>query len=212
MDTVRRIALTGGIATGKSTVVRRLRAAGIPVVDADVVAREVVARGTPALEAIVQRFGAGVLNFEGSLDRARLGEIVFRDDAARRDLEAIVHPEVRRRIDDFFSQLPPGTPFAVADIPLLYEAGREKDFDRVIVVASARPAQVERVMTRDGRTREDAERRVAAQWPIEDKVARADYVIRSDGTFAETDAQVAQLLRSLRTEDSLRADKDSLLP
>jgi dephospho-CoA kinase len=199
MDTVRRIALTGGIATGKSTVVRRLRAAGIPVVDADVVAREVVARGTPALEAIVQRFGAGVLTPEGSLDRARLGAIVFQDDAARRDLEAIVHPQVRRRIDEFFAQLPRGTAFAIADIPLLYETGRENDFDQVIVVASARPTQVERVIARDGLTREDAERRVAAQWPIEDKVARADYVIRSDGTFAETAAQVAELLRSLRS-------------
>jgi dephospho-CoA kinase len=169
------------------------------VVDADVLAREVVAGGTSALEAIVQRFGAGVLTPEGSLDRARLGAIVFQDDAARRDLEAIVHPQVRRRIDEFFAQLPRGTAFAIADIPLLYETGRENDFDQVIVVASARPAQIERVIARDGLTREDAERRVAAQWPIEDKVARADYVIRSDGTFAETEAQVAQLLRSLRS-------------
>jgi dephospho-CoA kinase len=199
MDAARRIALTGGIATGKSTVVRRLRAAGIPVVDADVLAREAVGRGTPALAAIVRRFGAGVVTPDGSLDRARLGEIVFQDDAARRDLEAIVHPQVRHLIDEFFAQLPDGTAFAVADIPLLYETGRENDFEQVIVVACARPTQVERVIARDGLTREDAERRVAAQWPIEDKVARADHVIRTDGSFAETEAQVAQLLRSLRS-------------
>lgn len=195
---VRKIALTGGIATGKSYVARRLRDAGVPLVDADVLAREVVAPGTPALDAIVKRFGAGILTPEGVLDRARLGDLVFRDDAARRDLEAIVHPAVRVGIDEFFAGLPDGTAFAVADIPLLYESGRDSYFDRVIVVACARPTQVERVMARDGLAREDAERRVAAQRPIADKIAQANAVISTDGTYAETDAQIVKVLDSLR--------------
>ena len=195
---MRKIALTGGIATGKSHVAQRLRAAGVAVVDADRVAREVVAPGTPGLAAIVARFGEGILTPNSALDRPRLGQLVFRDATARRDLEAIIHPAVRRRIDDFFDRLPEDTPFAVADIPLLFETGTESQYDRVIVVACARDAQIERVMARDGLSREDAERRVASQWPIEQKVKRADYVIRTDGTHEETNAQVAQLLKALK--------------
>jgi dephospho-CoA kinase len=193
-----RIALTGGIATGKSHVTDRLRAAGIAVVDADVLSREVVAPGTPGLAAIVERFGAEFVMADGLLDRARLGALVFRDDAARRDLEAIVHPAVRRGIEAFFSSLPTATAFAVADIPLLYETRRERYFDKVIVVACAPALQTDRVMARDGLSRADAERRVAAQLPIEEKVRRADFVIRTDGTFAETDAQVVRLLPRLQ--------------
>jgi dephospho-CoA kinase len=192
-----RIALTGGIATGKSYVVGRLRAAGVPVVDADALAREVVAPGTPGLRAIVGRFGQELLTPEGALDRARLGEIVFRDPVARRDLEAITHPAIRERIAGFFAAQPSDIPFAVADIPLLYETGGEARFDRVVVVACEPETQIMRVMARDGLSRQDAERRMAAQIPIADKVARADYVIRTDGTHAETDEQVAALLEKL---------------
>lgn len=195
-----KIALTGGIATGKSHVASRLRDAGVPVVDADVIARAVVAPQTSGLAAVVARFGRDMLTPEGFLDRARLGELVFRDEAARRDLETIVHPAVRSAIDDFFTNLPPATLFAVADIPLLYETGGEKRFGKVIVVACSRDAQVERVMTRDGLSREQAERRLASQWPIEEKVKRADYVIRTDGTHAETNEQVEALVRRLRSE------------
>ncbi len=124
---------------------------------------------------------------------------MFRDAEARRDLEAIVHPVVRRGIAEFYRTVPPQTPLAVADIPLLFETHGERNFDKVIVVACARESQIDRVMLRDGLTREAAERRVAAQLPIEEKVRRADYVIRTDGTFAETDAQVAALLASLRS-------------
>jgi dephospho-CoA kinase len=193
-----RIALTGGIATGKSHVAGRLRDAGVPVVDADVLSREAVAPGTPGLAAIVERFGADVLTAEGSLNRPRLGDLVFRDDAARRDLEAIVHPAVRRGIESFFAGLPAGTTFAVADIPLLFETRRERNFDKIIVAACAPAQQLERVMARDGLSRPDAERRIAAQLPIEEKVRRADFVIRTDGTFQETDAQVSRLLAALR--------------
>ena len=195
-----RIALTGGIATGKSHVTSRMREAGVPVVDADVIAREVVKLGKPALAAIVARFGASILTSEGALDRPSLGKIVFRDPAARRDLEAIVHPPVRKAIDEFFARLPRETPFAVADIPLLYETGRQARFDRVIVVACTRDHQIERVMARDGFTREEAERRVASQWPIEIKVGKANYVIHTDRTHAETDEQVMAMLDRLRME------------
>ncbi len=195
-----RVALTGGLGTGKSYVLARMRDAGVPVIDADVLAREAVAPGSPGLDAVVARFGTDVLNRDGSLDRARLAEIVFRDKAARRDLEAIVHPYVRRRIDDFFLSVPDDVPFAVADIPLIYETGRQRQFDRVIVAACSRDAQIARVMKRGGLTREEAERRVGAQLPIEAKVALADDVIRTDGSYEETNAQVQELLTRLRAE------------
>ena len=190
--------MTGGIATGKSYVVRRLREDGVPVIDADILAREAVVRGSPGLAAVVARFGADVLTGAGDLDRARLGELIFGDEIARRDLENIIHPVVRRRIAEFFESLPPETPLAVADIPLLYETHQERRFDKVIVVACPRETQIERVMVRDGLSRAQAERRVAAQLPIEEKARRADYVIHTDGTFAETDARVMATLAALR--------------
>jgi dephospho-CoA kinase len=197
---MQRIGLTGGIATGKSHVAARLRDAGVPVVDADVIARDVVAPSTPGFDAVLSRFGRDVLAADGTLDRRRLGSIVFADAQARHDLEAIVHPAVGRAIDRFFVDVPPGIPFAVADIPLLYETGRERDFARVIVVACDAATQVARVMSRDSLSMEEAERRVAAQHPIDDKVRRADYVIRTDGTHADTDRQVTGLVEQLRRE------------
>ena len=199
---MRRIALTGGIATGKSYVARRLTAAGVPVVDADVLSRQAVAPGEPGLEAIVALFGPSVLTSDGLLDRGRLGDHVFRDAGARRDLEAIVHPIVQRRTEAFFAALPPETSFAVADIPLLFETGGEGRFEAVIVVACEPAAQIERIIARDGLDHAAAQRRVAAQWPIADKIARADYVISTDGTYAETDAQVDALLEVLRQQGS----------
>jgi dephospho-CoA kinase len=185
-----RVALTGGIATGKSYCLARFAALGVPVIDADRVARDVVAPGSRALEAVTARFGASILLPDGSLDRAALGRVVFGDRAARADLEAIVHPEVYRRISDWFATLPPGTGLAIADIPLLFETGNNHDFDRVIVTACDPRVQLQRLMSRDGLSEPDARARLNAQWPIEEKVARATYVIRTDGTVADTDAQV----------------------
>jgi dephospho-CoA kinase len=193
-----KVGLTGGIATGKSYVARRLRDAGVPVVDADVLAREAVAKESAGLEAVVARFGGDVLTPGGELDRPALAAIIFRDAGARHDLEQIIHPVVRRGIAAFFERLPPETGAAVADIPLLFETHQERRFDRVVVVACPPAMQVERVMERDGIAREDAERRIAAQLPIDEKVRRAHFVIRTDGTFAETDAQVARLVDALR--------------
>lgn len=194
-----RVALTGGIATGKSYVLRQMRGAGLPVVDADVLAREVVAPGTPGLAAVRSRFGERVLLPDGSLDRARLAEVVFTDAAARADLEAIVHPAVRDAIEQFFAGLPEGTSLGIADIPLLYETGREHEFDAVVVAACPREMQIARVMARDIASREQAERRLAAQLPIEEKARRADYVIDTSGEYAETNIAIERVIEALRS-------------
>lgn len=195
---IRKIALTGGIATGKSYVANKLREAGVPMVDADVLSREVVSPGSPALSAIRKRFGPDAVRRDGTMDRVRIAQIVFKDKRARLDLEAIIHPAVVKAINAFFDELPKRTPFAVADVPLLFETGRDKDFNATIVVACPREMQLQRVMERNKLAKEDAERRIAAQLPIEKKVEKATYVIKTDGTFDETDAQVAALIAQLK--------------
>jgi dephospho-CoA kinase len=191
------VALTGGIATGKSHVRARLEALGVPTSDADALARAVVAPGTPGFEEVVRAFGHGILDGSGEIDRRKLGAIVFSDPARRQTLEAIVHPAVRRATDEWFAGLPDGTPFAVADIPLLYETGRDRDFDTVIVTAVDPEIQVRRVVHRDRLTEAEAQQRVAAQMPIGEKVQRADYVIRTAGTIEDTDRQVRGVFEAL---------------
>jgi len=197
---IRRIALTGGIATGKSYVAARIKEAGVPIVDADVLARDVVAPGTPGLAAVRKRFGPDSVRRDGTMDRVRIAQIVFKDKRARLDLEAIIHPAVQKAIDDFFAQLPKRTPFAVADIPLLFETNREKQFDKVVVVACPRDMQLQRLIERNKLSKEDAERRLGAQLPIDEKVKKATFVIRTDGTFEQTDQQVADLIKTLSTK------------
>lgn len=192
-----RAALTGGIATGKSRCLARFAALGVPVIDADQLARDAVARGSAGLQAVTARFGPGVLSPDGTLDRVALGAIVFADAAARADLEAIIHPEVYRRINVWLANQPPGTRLAIADIPLLFETGHEHEFDVVIVAACEPAEQMRRLMARDGLAIDAARARLAAQWPIAEKVERADYVIRTDGGFAETDRQVDEVHRTL---------------
>jgi dephospho-CoA kinase len=194
---IRRIGLTGGIATGKSYVAGKIREAGVPMVDADVLSREVVAPGTPGLAAVRRRFGPDAVRRDGTMDRVRIAQIVFKDKRARLDLEAIIHPAVQKAIDEFFATLPKRTPFAVADIPLLFETGRENQFNAVVVVACPRELQLQRLMERNKLSKEDAERRLNAQLPIEQKVKKATHVIRTDGTFEQTDAQVADLIKKL---------------
>lgn len=194
---IRRIALTGGIATGKSYVATKIREAGVPIVDADVLSREVVAPGTPGLAAVRKRFGPDSVRRDGTMDRVRIAQIVFKDRRARLDLEAIIHPAVQKAIDEFFATLPKRTPFAVADIPLLYETGREKQFNAVVVVACSRELQLQRLMERNKLSKEDAERRLNAQLPIEKKVEKATHLIRTEGTFEDTDRQVAELIKKL---------------
>jgi dephospho-CoA kinase len=194
----KRIALTGGIATGKSHVRSQFEKLGVPTIDSDVLAKEAVRPGTHGLAAVIARFGSAVVDASGALDRRKLAAIVFQDPLARRDLEAIIHPVVRQTTEAWFGSLAPTQhPFAIADIPLLYETGRDADFEAVIVAACDPNTQVQRVMARDGATEEEARQRIAAQLPIDEKVRRATHVIRTDGTLADTDDQVREVYRRL---------------
>jgi dephospho-CoA kinase len=196
---VTRVALTGGIATGKSHVRACFESLGIPTVDADLLARDAVAPGTAGLAAVVRRFGEDVRDADGTLNRRKVAGIVFHDPEARRDLEKIVHPYVREMTERWFASLDPErVPFAVADIPLLFEGQREGDFDTVIVTACEPATQLRRLMERDRLTEAEAQQRIAAQWPLEKKIANADYVIRTDGTFDETNRQVAAVVSQLQ--------------
>jgi dephospho-CoA kinase len=190
-----RVALTGGIATGKSHCLRRFAELGAPTIDADTLAKQAVEPGTPGFRAVIQRFGAGVLAADGSLDRAALGNVVFSDDAARHALEAIIHPSVRVAITRWFESLDlrPDVRAGIADIPLLFETGRDKDFDVVVVAACAPATQKARLITRDGFTEAQADQRIRAQMPIDDKASRAGYVISTEGSIEETDRQVADV-------------------
>ena len=195
-----RVGLTGGIATGKSHVRANFEALGVPTIDADTLAREAVAPGSEGLAAVVARFGRDVLDPFGAIDRRRLASIVFADTSARHDLEGIIHPFVRRKATAWFNGLDAGRhPFAIADIPLLYETGGDRDYDVVVVTACDAETQVRRVMARDHVTEAEARQRLAAQLPIEQKTERADYVINTDGTFADTEAQVKDVFERLRT-------------
>ena len=195
---MKRVALTGGIATGKSVVRGELEKLGVPTIDADTVARDVVAAGTPALAAIVARFGPGVLDQLHELDRRKLGAIVFANADARRDLERIVHPAVQASIDAWLAAMErENHNLAVAVIPLLYETGRERDFDVVVTTACAADEQLRRVMARDSLSEVQARQRVAAQLSTEEKVRRADHAIWTDGSYDETRRQVVELLEQL---------------
>jgi dephospho-CoA kinase len=194
-----RVALTGGAATGKSYVLEQFRRHGVPCLVADELAHGVTAAGTEATAAIAARFGAGVIAQDGSVNRAALGAIVFADDAARRELEAIVHPAVYRAIEAgmrAFAKL--GNPaLAVAEIPLLYETGHASDFDRVIVTTCSDDLQLRRLAGR-GLSEARARQIVAAQKPTAEKAALADFVIRTDGEKSATDELVRQVLQALR--------------
>ncbi len=190
------IALTGGIASGKSTVADLFEQRGAVLIDSDILAREVVEPGTPGLARIVERFGPGVLTDDGALDRAALGRVVFADDAARADLNAIVHPLVRARREELRAATAPGD-LVVSVIPLLVETGGEAEFDAVVVVDVPVEQQVSRLMARNGYTRAEAEARVAAQASREERLRVATHVIDNAGTQAETERQVEELVRTL---------------
>ena len=195
---IRRVALTGGIATGKSYCLGRFARRGVPVIDADVLAHAVARQGEPAWERVRQRFGDGVLRVDGEIDRAKLGAIVFANVDARLDLEAIIHPAVYAAIKTWYDALADEAHvFALADIPLLYETGHERDFDTVIATWCPRDVQIARMRGRDHLTEEAAVARLAAQLSVDDKAQRADHVIRTDGSFAETDRRVEELFQQL---------------
>lgn len=193
-----RVALTGGIATGKTHVLDRFRALGVPCLDSDALAHGVTSAGTQATAAIAARFGAHILDVDGAVDRSRLGPIVFADAEARRDLEAIVHPAVYRAIEAGVRafELSGSYPLAVVDVPLLYETGHARDFDSVIVTACSPSTQLARLEER-GLSEDEARKRIAAQWPIEQKTALADFVIDTGGAFEDTNRQIDEVMRSL---------------
>jgi dephospho-CoA kinase len=198
-----KVALTGGIATGKSHVLDQFRRLGVCCLDADILAHGVMAAGTEATQAIAARFGSDILEAGGAVDRKKLGPIVFEDDSARRDLEAIVHPAVYRAITvalRAFARID-GSRLAVVDVPLLYETGHQSEFDRVIVTVCPVDVQIRRLVGR-GLSDAQARLRLAAQLPTVDKASRADFVIKTDGSFEETDRQVEQVLRALDAQAS----------
>jgi dephospho-CoA kinase len=197
---IRKVGLTGGIGTGKSYCLARFARKGVPTIDADMLARTVVARGEPAWIAVRERFGDGVLHNNGELDRERLGALVFGDPAARRALEAIIHPAVYTSIRAWYESLPDRPPhFAVADIPLLFETGHEAEFDRIVATWCPEAMQIERLEARNGLSEEEARQRLAAQMPADEKRRRAHHVIRTDGSFAETDRQIDELIALLKS-------------
>jgi dephospho-CoA kinase len=195
---MKRVALTGGIATGKSVVRGELERLGVPTIEADTVARDVVSPGTPGLAAIVVRFGQDVLDESRELDRRKLGAIVFANAEARQDLERIVHPAVKTAIDAWLQSMDRQKHnLAVAVIPLLYETGREHDFDVVVTTACSADEQLRRVMARDGLNELQARQRITAQLSTEEKVRRANYTIWTDGTSEETKRQLVETLEQL---------------
>ncbi|KQM15060.1 dephospho-CoA kinase [Plantibacter sp. Leaf171] len=190
------IGLTGGIASGKSTIATRLAEHGAVVIDADVLSREVVEPGTPGLAAIAARFGADVIGPDGTLDRPALGAIVFSDEQARADLNAIVHPEVKRRSQARIAEAS-SDPAAIVvyDVPLLVETGRADEFDLVIVASAPKSVRADRLVELRGLDRGEAERRIASQATEAQRTAVADVVIDTAGTLAHTVDQVDAVWR-----------------
>jgi dephospho-CoA kinase len=189
---VRLIGLTGGIATGKSTVARLLADRGAVIVDADLLAREVVEPGSPALAEIAARFGGSVLTPEGALDRAALGAVVFADPEERRRLEAITHPRIAALMGERIAEgLASDAPLVVADIPLLFENDRDGLVEGVLLVDAPEDVQLRRLILRDGVGEAAARARVAAQMPLTEKRRRATWVIDNGGSPEQTAAQVA---------------------
>jgi dephospho-CoA kinase len=190
------VGLTGSIGSGKSTVARMLAERGAVVLDADAYARDAVAAGTPGYRAVVERFGGEVLDPAGELDRRALAAIVFADGEARRDLEAIVHPEVRRRlaraIEDHADD-----DIVVIDSPLLVEGGHRGSVQLLVVVTAPEEAQLARLAADRGMSEDDARARMAAQLPVEEKAAIADVVLDNDGDLLDLERQVERLWRDL---------------
>ncbi len=201
--------LTGGIASGKSTVSAMLAEAGIPVIDADRLAREAVEPGEPAYREVVAAFGPAVVGADGRLDRRRLAAIVFADPTARSRLEAIVHPrvfEAERAALAAVARERPGS-VAVVDAALLLESGNYRWMDAVILVSAPRELQIERLMARDRLSRAEAEARLAAQWPLEAKRRYADFEIDNGGSLEATRAQVTRLAAELAGRAAARCGR-----
>jgi len=195
-----KVGLTGSIAVGKSFVLGVLSELGCHVIDADAVARQVVLRGSPGLKAVTEAFGEEIVKSDGSLDRAKLGEIVFADEAKRQQLNSILHPFIiaaqDAQLHDWEQQDPKA--IAVVDAALMVESGGYRRFDKLIVVHCRPDAQLERLMRRNKLSRAEAEQRIATQMPQEEKKRYADYLIDTSGEFAETRRQTQEVYHALR--------------
>jgi|TARA_B100002003_G_scaffold209130_1_gene204153 dephospho-CoA kinase len=192
------IGLTGGIATGKSVVLAHFASLGLATIDADLLARQTVQPGTEASAQIVARFGTNILKDDGQIDRAALGRKVFADSAARKDLESIIHPRVYSIVEDWLLECEThGERAAIVAIPLLFETGHDKEFKRILVVSCDPQIQLQRLIARDDITESEAKQRIATQWTTEQKIARADIVIRTDESINDTHKQVEQIFRNL---------------
>ena len=199
LNPVHTIGLTGGIASGKSTVTRMFGELGIPCVDADQIAREVMEPGTDGLRAVVEAFGEEVVSADGSLDRKKLGALVFANPGLRDRLNAIVHPLIRERSAERLVELAqPGAPYVLYDAALLVENNLHQTFDALVVVRSSPEIQRQRLRERDGLSDEEIDQRLAAQMPEDEKAQAADYTIDNSGTLDETRAQVVAVDAALR--------------
>lgn len=209
MKRLRVIGLTGGIATGKSSVARLFASLGATVIDADEHARRVVQPGSPALKALVEEFGPSILKPDGELDRARLAECIFSDPEKRRRVDEIMHPHIAASIAQAVEEAvrKSQAPVLILDVPLLFESGRTLGLvDETVVVYADRETEKRRLMKRDGVDEAEAERRIDAQWPIEEKVRLADHVIDNSGTWEATRRQVLKLWKEWE-KDAHRSDR-----
>ncbi|HEY7365716.1 MAG TPA: dephospho-CoA kinase [Methylomirabilota bacterium] len=200
------VGLTGGIATGKSTVAAMFRALGCPLIDADVLAREVVEPGEPALDEIVREFGAGVLGADGRLDRKAVAVVVFADADRRRRLEAITHPRIRERLAGRLTALTRSgfDGVVIFDAAVIVESGGYRQMDRLVVVVADEATQLARLRARDGLTEQEALQRIRSQMPLAEKVKLADHVIDNSGDRAATEAQVRCVHAALLAEQQAR--------
>jgi dephospho-CoA kinase len=198
---VLKIAITGGAGSGKSTVARMFAQLGAQVLDADQVAREAVAVGQPAWQELRRLYGEDYFNPDGSLNRSRLAQRVFNDPEARRRLDGIIHPRVAEGIQARLAELARrGAPLVLVEVPLLYETGREAGFDRVIVVSAPEAERLRRLRERDRRGEAEIRGIFKAQWPLPDKVARADYVVDNGGNLDHTRQQVKNIWEKLKNQ------------
>lgn len=197
-----RVGLTGGIASGKSTVLAHFRSCGAATIDADVVAREVVEPGSEGLRHVIDRFGPEYIRDDGTLDRAKLGQLVFADDEQRQALNAILHPLINARIRQRMTQLARQTSGApvIVDIPLLIENRLTDLFDRIIVVYIPQTMQIERLMVRDGLSKDEALQRIRAQMPLDEKKEYADCIIDNSSSVENTRRQVERIWNCLCRE------------
>jgi dephospho-CoA kinase len=192
------VGLTGGIGSGKSTVARIFGEQAIPVIDADVIARDVVEPGTDGFREVVAAFGPDLLGGDGALDRKKLAERVFADDGARKKLEAILHPRIAAESMRRMSEISAGThPYAIYEAALLVENGSYRMLAALVVVSASEEAQVARVMARDGTSEDEARARIRAQLPLAKKIEVADFVIENDGSLERTRERTLEVHRAL---------------